>query len=155
MDHQKQDDRYEELYTNLLEYGLNVHLGNKKRIRIGLVILLLLPFILEVIRRLTDSDKIIFLLVWVFLMFALCIYLIGVEYLDDSARKILEDVTDREADFGELIPDSEMIEENISKHHDKVHARIHLRHERRQQRLKDVSERIRAEYRREDGDEDA
>ena len=42
-------------------------------------------------------------------MFAASIYLISVEYIDDSIQKTLEEVSDREADFGELLPDSEEV----------------------------------------------
>ena len=102
MDNMKQDSRYEELYTQLLERGLDMHINNKKRIKVGLIILVLLPVVLGIIRRLTDSNKIVFLIIWVFCMFALCIYLITIEYIDDSIQKTLEEVTDREAVFDDL-----------------------------------------------------
>ncbi len=57
------------------------------------------------IRWLTGSDKAIFLLIWVLCMFAVSIYLIGVEYLDDSVQKKLKEMTDREEDFGTLLPE--------------------------------------------------
>ena len=90
MDDPKQDNRYEELYTRLLERGMDMHVSNKKRIRAGLILLLLLPVILGIILKLTESDKIVFLIIWVFCMFAICIYLISIEYIDDAVRKTLE-----------------------------------------------------------------
>ena len=41
MDRNKQDIRYEELYNRLLERGVSLHENNRKRIRIGLIFLIL------------------------------------------------------------------------------------------------------------------
>ena len=133
----KQDSRYEELYTQLLERGLDIHINNKKRIKAGLIMLVLLPVVLGIIRRLTGSNKIMFLIIWVFCMFILCIYLITIEYIDDSIQKTLEEVTDREAGFDDLFIGTEQIEERISERHDRIHERIQARHERRLERLKE------------------
>ena len=112
----EQDRHYVELYERLLERGEAMHANNKKRIRVGLVLLALLPAILIIIRLLTDSDRVVFLIIWVLSMFALCIYLISIEFIDDSLRKTLEEVTEREADFGELIPDSGAVHNRIHEH---------------------------------------
>ena len=109
----KQDRHYEELYNKLLERSEAMHRSNKKRIRIGLILLAVLPFIMIDIRWLTDSDKAIFLIIWVILMFAICIYLISVEFIDNSIQKTLREVTEKEADLGELLPDSEQVHERI------------------------------------------
>ncbi len=118
----EQDRHYEELYNRLRERGEAMHANNKKRIRIGLFLLALLPAVLIIIRRLTDSDKVVFLIIWVLCMFGLCTYLIGIEFIDDSLRKTLEDVTEREADFGVLIPDSEAMHNRI---HEQIHEHVH------------------------------
>ena len=62
-------------------------------------------------------------------MFVISIYLISVEYIDDSIRKTLEDVSDRETDFGMLLPDSEQVRE-------KVPSRIQEKQEELQSRYK-------------------
>ena len=124
MDEHRQDSRYEELYTQLLERGMDLHANNKRRIRIGLILLLLLPAILGIILKMTGSDKIVFLLIWVFCMFVICIYLITIEYIDDSVRKTLEEVTDREADFDELLVDSEKLEERIASRREELRERV-------------------------------
>ena len=112
----EQDRHYEDLYSRLLERGETMHANNKKRIRVGLILLGLLPVILIIIRLLTDSDRVVFLIIWVLCMFAICTYLISIEFIDDSLRKTLEEVTEREADFGELIPDSEAVHNRIHEH---------------------------------------
>jgi len=120
MEDHKQDSRYEALYTQLLERGMDMHTNNKKRIRSGLILLLLLPVILGIIRMLTQSDKIVFLIIWVFCMFVICIYLITIEYIDDTLQKTLEEVTDREANFDELIADTGKLEEMISGRRERI-----------------------------------
>ena len=122
MDRNRQDIRYEELYNRLLERGITLHENNKKRIRIGLIFLIVFTVLMILIRLITDSDRVIFMILWVVGMFVASIYLISVEYIDDSIRKTLEDVSEREADFGELLPDSAAVRE-------RVHSRIHEKQE--------------------------
>ena len=115
MDRKKQDLRYEELYNKLLDRGMALHESNKKRIRTGLIFLAVFT---------------VLMILWVVGMFAISIYLISVEYIDDSIRKTLEDVSEREADFGELLPDSEQVRE-------RVHSHIQERHEEIKAHYKD------------------
>ena len=122
MDRNRQDFRYEELYNRLLERGITLHENNKKRIRIGLIFLIVFTVLMILIRLITDSDRVVFMILWVVGMFVASIYLISVEYIDDSIRKTLEDVSEREADFGELLPDSAAVRE-------RVHSRIHEKQE--------------------------
>ena len=112
----KQDRHYEELYMRLRERAEDMHSNNKKRIRTGLIVLGLIPVVLIFMRLLTDSDRVVFLIIWILCTFAVCIYLITIEYIDDSLEKTLEEVTEREADFGELIPDSEAVHNRIHEH---------------------------------------
>ena len=104
------DRSYEKLYAELLGRAEQLHESNKRRIRRGLILLVILPVILGLIRWITDSDKIVFLIIWVLIMFVLSAYLITVEYMDDSVRKTLEDVTDQEAEFDELILRPEVLQ---------------------------------------------
>ena len=122
MDRNKQDIRYEELYGRLLDRGMALHENNRKRIKAGLIFLAVFTVLMILIRMITDSDRVVFMILWVIGMFAASIYLISVEYIDDSIRKTLEDVSEREADFGELLPDSAAVRE-------RVHSRIHEKQE--------------------------
>ena len=122
MNNDRQDVRYEELYKRLLEKSFALHESNKRRIRNGLIQLGVFTVLMILIRLITNSDRVVFMIIWVIGMFAISIYLIGVEYFDDSVRKTLEEVSEREADFDVLLPDSEQVRE-------KVHSHIHERHE--------------------------
>ena len=118
MDRKEQDSRYEQLYRELLSQVTAIHDGNKKRIRRGIILMILLPIILEVVRLMTGSDKVFFLVLWIIFMFILCAGLITVEYVDDSLQKYLNEVTDREAEFDALLKTPEditsMIQERAS-----------------------------------------
>ena len=113
MSDDKQNIRYEDLYNQLLERGNLLHSSNKKRIKTGLIFLGVFTVIMIVVRWLTNSDRVVFMLFWIFGMFAIAIYLIGIEYIDDSIQKTLEEVTDRESDFDELMPDSAQMREIV------------------------------------------
>lgn len=108
MSKDKQDVRYEKLYSDMMSYGTDMHEKNKKRIKVGTIVLILLPLILGIIRWLTHSDKVVFLMIWVACMFALAAYLISVEYMDESMQKNIGGMMDRDSgsDEGEAGYDS-------------------------------------------------
>ena len=150
MDKNRQDVRYEELYNKLLDRGMALHESNKKRIRVGLVLLGLFTVLMILIRLITNSDRVVFMILWVVGMFAISVYLISVEYLDDSIRKTLEDVSDREADFGVLLPDSEQVREKVQtrlqEKHEEIQSHIQERHEEIQSHIQEKHEEIHAHY---------
>ena len=150
MDRNNQDIRYEDLYNRLLERGMALHESNKKRIRVGLVFLGVFTVLMILIRLITNSDRVVFMILWVVGMFAISVYLISVEYLDDSIRKTLEDVSDREADFGVLLPDSEQVREKVQtrlqEKHEEIHSHIQERHEEIQSHIQEKHEEIHAHY---------
>ena len=57
------------LYGKLLMYAEQVHQNNKRRIKNGLISLIVIPFILVGILLLTDSSRIVFLIIWIACMF--------------------------------------------------------------------------------------
>ena len=150
MDRDKQDIRYEDLYNRLLERGMALHENNKKRIRAGLIFLGVFTVLMILIRLMTDSDRVVFLILWVIGMFAASIYLISVEYIDDSISKTLEDVSDRETYMGELLPDSEVVREKvqsrIQEKHEEVHSHIQEKHEEIQNRIHEKQEELQARF---------
>lgn len=128
-----QEKHYEELFNKLLERGKILHASNRKRIRIGLIFLAVFTVMMIVIRFITESDRATFLMIWVIGMFAISIYLVGIEYIDDSIAKTLEDVTEQDTDWEELIPDSEAmrgkIQDRIQDRRDEFEIRILERRE--------------------------
>ena len=146
MNNDRQDVRYEELYKRLLEKSVALHESNKRRIRNGLIQLGVFTVLMILIRLITNSDRVVFMIIWVIGMFAISIYLIGVEYLDDAVRKTLEEVSEREADMGVLFPDSEqmreLVQSRIHERHEEMQGRIHERHEEMQNRIHERHEEI-------------
>ena len=81
---QKQDNRY----NNLSSYADQVHEKTKKRIKYSAIVLILLPVVLGLIRWMTHSDKIFFLVIWILCMFAISAYLVSIEYYDHAIHRI-------------------------------------------------------------------
>ena len=106
----KNRNKYEELYSELLTRGEQLHESNKRRIKVGLIALIVLPFVLYFILWMTDSDKVVFLIIWIIIMFVLSAYLISIEYLDSSVENTLNNVSDTEAEFDDLLPRSDLQE---------------------------------------------
>ena len=103
----------DDLYENLDRYARQLHEKNRKRIRVSGIVLVLLPVILGLIRWFTDSDKILFLFIWVLCMFILSTYLVSVEYLDHRIQQKLKDITGRDAGLGGLLDDYDVIPDRV------------------------------------------
>lgn len=102
---QKQDNRYRDLSS----YARELHEKNKKRIKVSGLVLVLLPVVLGLIRWLTDSDKIVFLIIWVLCMFAVSAYLVSIEYLDHVLQRKLNGLSDREEEYDSLLDGNDFI----------------------------------------------
>lgn len=97
------NQQYKRLYDQLLSFVQELHSGNKKRIRGGLWCMLVLPVVLLLARRLTDSNRVAFLLIWIFCMFVLVGYLIWIAYIDDSIQKKVREALETEKQFDNLL----------------------------------------------------
>ena len=76
------EKKYSQLYQALLQEVLQFHSGNQRRIRKGMLSLLLVPLAFLVLLFLSDGSRVIFLLLWIVSMFGIAAYLIAVEYID-------------------------------------------------------------------------
>lgn len=92
---EKKED-YEKLYGMLVEYEEEIHKKNQKRIKIGMKCLLIIPMIFLILLMLTDSSKIVFLILWIVSLFILAGYLIFVEYSDDKLQQKMSEISHRE-----------------------------------------------------------
>ncbi len=72
----------EELYDRLLREGSTLHRNNRRRIRIGMKMLVAVTVGLMLLMFLSQGNKIFALMLWIFSMFAVAAYLIAVEYAD-------------------------------------------------------------------------
>lgn len=79
-------------YQTLLPMVENVHRLDQASLRVGVTWLLLLPVLLLIIRRLTGSSKVTFLIIWVVGMFIISAALILIGYADHELKRFLEEV---------------------------------------------------------------
>lgn len=106
---QKQDNRY----RNLSLYAQELHEKNKKRVKVSGIVLVILPVVLGLIRWLTDSDKIVFLIIWVLCMFAVSAYLVSVEYLDHVLQRRLQRLTGHEEEYDSLLDGQDFVPSQV------------------------------------------
>ena len=92
----EEKSKYEEMYGKLVAYEQNIHLQNQKRIQIGLKCIAIIPLIFLILLFWTDSNKVIFLILWIVSLFALAIYLILVEYVDYNLQEKLNELRDED-----------------------------------------------------------
>ena len=87
---------FEKLYDMMLEYEEEINKKNQKRIKIGMKCLLIIPMIFLILLLLTQSSKLVFLILWIVSLFILATYLIFVEYSDDKLQQKLSEISNRE-----------------------------------------------------------
>ena len=87
-----EDKKFQEMYEKLMDYESSLHEINQKRIKIGLRCIYIIPLIFLVLLFITDSSKIIFLVLWIASLFGIAIYLIGVEYVDYKLQEKMKEI---------------------------------------------------------------
>lgn len=86
----------DKLYAKLLIFAEELHMGNKRRIRNGFISLAVLPVLLIIIRLLTDSSRVVFLIIWILTMFVAAAFLIFVAYVDRQLQDTLNALAESE-----------------------------------------------------------
>lgn len=100
---------YQELYDRLLEEVSTLHRNNRRRIRVGMRMLLAVTLGLMLLMFLAGGNKVFTLMLWILSMFAVAAYLIAVEYADYELQKKLESITQMEQEsLGTLLELPEM-----------------------------------------------
>ena len=88
------DKRLREMYDKLVGYEKTIHEQNQKRIKIGLRCIYIIPlFFLVLLMIVPVSSKIIFLVLWIVSLFAIAVYLIGVEYVDYKLQEKMNEIS--------------------------------------------------------------
>ena len=98
------EKKYSQLYQALLQEVLQFHNGNQRRIRKGMLSLLLVPLAFLVLLFLSDGSRVIFLLLWIVSMFGIAAYLIAVEYIDYEMHNKVKQITKKEVELDQLTP---------------------------------------------------
>lgn len=95
---------YEEIFQKVLDYEQALHEKNRKRIKIGLKCIWIVPLFFLALLFLTGSNKVIFLILWIVSLFALSIYLIVVEYMDYNLQEKIMELKGEEGDIEAVTP---------------------------------------------------
>ena len=98
------EKKYSQLYQALLQEVLQFHNGNQRRIRKGMLSLLLVPLVFLVLLFLSEGSRVIFLLLWIVSMFGIAAYLIAVEYIDYEIQNKVKKITKKEVELDQLTP---------------------------------------------------
>lgn len=99
------DKRLREMYDKLVGYEKTIHEQNQKRIKIGLRCIYIIPlFFLVLLMIVPDSSKIIFLVLWIVSLFAIAVYLIGVEYVDYKLQEKMNEISGSDTQMQSVSP---------------------------------------------------
>ena len=107
------NDQFRDMYEKLMSYENSLHEQNQRRIKIGLRCIYIIPLIFLILLFVTDSSKIVFLVLWIVSLFAIAIYLISVEYVDYKLQEKMNEISGRD-DAVESLISVEQMEEKVS-----------------------------------------
>lgn len=80
------------IFNKMLDYYTESHRKNKKRIRVGMICMIVIPLIFLMLMFTMNSSKIVYLVFWIISLFALCTYLIAVEYMDYNLQERMKEL---------------------------------------------------------------
>lgn len=101
------ESAYEKLYKDLLESLEEMHRNNVRRTSAALKSLLIIPTVFLILLFLTDSNKTIFLVLWIVSMFIIASVLIVIEYQDYKLKKMFKLSEDDEAALAKTVEKEE------------------------------------------------
>ena len=103
------ENQYKQLFHAIMKYEEEMHLKNQKRIKIGIQCLIWIPMVFLILLFLTESDKVVFLVLWIISLFVIAVYLIYVEYVDFQMQEKIAEISS-----GEPIEANALIGQDIS-----------------------------------------
>ena len=98
MSRKKINQNNSDIYGELVDFQDRLHAQNLKRIHIGLLCVLIIPMIFLSLMFITDSNKVIWLILWILSLFAISSYLIVVEYGDYNLQHRINSITGSDAE---------------------------------------------------------
>lgn len=101
------ESAYEKLYRDLIESLEEMHRNNIRRTSAALKSLVIIPSIFLILLFLTNSNKTIFLVLWIVSMFIIATVLIVIEYQDYKLQKMFKKAEDDETAIAATIVDSD------------------------------------------------
>lgn len=89
------DEQFRQMYEKLMSYENTIHEQNQRRIKIGMRCIYIIPLIFLVLLLMTESSKIVFLVLWIVSLFGIAVYLISVEYVDYKLQEKMNEISGR------------------------------------------------------------
>lgn len=133
------EDKYHQFYLQLLAYEEENHKQNQQKIKTTIRFLLWVPLVFLALMFLTDSSKVIFLVLWIVSLFGIATYAIYVEYSDFELQEKIkhykesENETDQYLIGGEI----EVLEETLAEF-------VHILDEKKIQNKEKIMEAIKS-----------
>lgn len=106
------ESAYKKLYKELIEALEEMHRNNVRRTSAALKSLLIIPTIFLILLFLTNSNKTIFLVLWIVSMFIIATVLILIEYQDYKLQKMFQKTSEAEQSITESANDNAEAPEN-------------------------------------------
>lgn len=103
MDKKENYEKYEKMYEKLIGYEQRIHESNQKRIRVGLKCIFIIPLIFLILLFWTESNKVVFLILWIVSLFGIAVYLIGVEYADYNLQEKMNELREEDGELDALL----------------------------------------------------
>lgn len=119
----KDEKQLKEIYEKMVLYQQNLHEQNQRRIKVGLRCIYIIPAIFLILLFLTNSSKIIFLVLWIVSLFLIAIYLIYVEYADYKIQEQMHAIEGEEGKEVESLIDLSPVEERVAMAMEIIEAR--------------------------------
>jgi Ca2+/Na+ antiporter len=110
----KEEKQLLEIYNKMVDYQQKLHVRNQKRIKIGIRCIYIIPAVFLVLLFLTNSSKIIFLVLWIVSLFLIAVYLIYVEYADYKIQEQLNIIEGNEGKTPDSLIDLTPVEERVA-----------------------------------------
>lgn len=89
------NEQFRQMYEKLMSYENTIHEQNQRRIKIGMRCIYIIPLIFLVLLLITESSKIVFLVLWIVSLFGIAVYLISVEYVDYKLQEKMNEISGR------------------------------------------------------------
>lgn len=81
-----------DVLNQIKDFSEKLHMRNRKRIKNGLICILVIPLIFLIVLFAADSSKVVYLLLWVISLFIIAAYLITVAYIDYTMQEKLKNL---------------------------------------------------------------
>ncbi len=131
-----EEKKYKERYEKFIAYEKENHEKNQRKIRNGLKVNILLPLVFLIISFVTDSSKLVFLILWITSLFGIAFYLIYVEYMDFRMQELLGTMEEEKALIGEQ---AVQLEAAVSEQMEITHEKIEDAREAARQKIGEIA----------------